>query len=90
MNNTLRAKKVTSVLLMIGRVCSSEMLVAIHPAIWYYADKGNVVLSAPWKYKGGVEVYLHSFLTYALGGHEWSASRRDHFTLTKDTQVPND
>jgi len=46
MNNTLRAKKVTTVLLMIGRVCSSEMLVAIHPAIWYYADKGNV-LSAP-------------------------------------------
>jgi hypothetical protein len=46
MNNTLRVKKVTSVIFMIGRVGSSEMLVAIYPAIWYYADKGNV-LSTP-------------------------------------------
>ena len=40
-NNTLRVKKVTSVLFMRWRVCS-EILVAIYPAIWYYADKGNV------------------------------------------------
>jgi hypothetical protein len=28
---------------------------------------------------GGVEVYLHAFLTSALDGSEWSASRPGHF-----------
>lgn len=32
--------------LLIGAVCYCEMLVAIYPAIWYYAGKGNV-LSTP-------------------------------------------
>jgi hypothetical protein len=29
---------------------------------------------------GGVEVQLHAFLTSALDGGEWSASRSDRFT----------
>jgi hypothetical protein len=34
----------------------------------------------PWRRIGGVEVYLHEFLTSALDGGEWSASR--HCRLT--------
>jgi hypothetical protein len=34
----------------------------------------------PWKHIGGVEVYLNSFPTSALGGGERSASRPDGFT----------
>jgi hypothetical protein len=30
---------------------------------------------------GGVDVYIHVFLTSALVGGEWSASRPDRFTL---------
>jgi hypothetical protein len=30
---------------------------------------------------GGVDVYIHIFLTSALAGGEWSASRPGHFTL---------
>jgi len=30
---------------------------------------------------GGMEVLPHIFLTLALGGNEWSASRPDRFTL---------
>jgi hypothetical protein len=29
---------------------------------------------------GGVDVYIHNFLTSALAGGEWSASRHDRFT----------
>jgi hypothetical protein len=32
------------------------------------------------KVYGGVDVYIHIFLTSALGGGEWSASRTGHFT----------
>jgi hypothetical protein len=32
------------------------------------------------KVYGGVEVYVHVFLTSALLGGEWSASRPGHFT----------
>jgi hypothetical protein len=28
----------------------------------------------------GVDVYIHIFLTSAIAGGEWSASRSDHFT----------
>jgi hypothetical protein len=34
----------------------------------------------PWRHTGGVEVYLHAFLTLALNGGEWSASLPSHFT----------
>jgi len=33
----------------------------------------------------GVEVQLHVFLTLALDGGEWSASRPGHFTLGERT-----
>jgi hypothetical protein len=32
------------------------------------------------KMYGGVDVYIHIFLTSALVGGEWSASRLGHFT----------
>jgi hypothetical protein len=34
---------------------------------------------------GGVTVYLHVFLTSALVGGEWSASRLSHFTPEKSS-----
>jgi hypothetical protein len=37
----------------------------------------------------GVEVHFHAFLTSALDGGEWSASRADRFTPRKETLVPN-
>jgi len=36
---------------------------------------------------GGVEVFLPTFLTPALDGGEWSASRPGSFTLGKKTPV---
>jgi hypothetical protein len=35
----------------------------------------------------GMEVWLHAFLTFALDGGEWSASRSGSFTPEK-TPVP--
>jgi hypothetical protein len=37
---------------------------------------------------GEVEVYLHVFLTSALVGAKWSASRPGHFTPRKEPPVP--
>jgi hypothetical protein len=36
---------------------------------------------------GGVKVYFHAFLTLALDGGEWFASRPGSFTLRKDLPV---
>jgi hypothetical protein len=36
---------------------------------------------------GGVDVWLHEFLTLALDGHEWSASRSGRFTPAKEPPV---
>jgi hypothetical protein len=36
----------------------------------------------------GVEVQLHAFLTSALGGGEWLASRPGRFTFDVRLQVP--
>jgi hypothetical protein len=38
----------------------------------------------------GVELYLHAFLTSALGGSEWSASRPSRFTPGKSPWYPSD
>jgi hypothetical protein len=38
----------------------------------------------------GVEVYLNEFLTSALDGGEWTASRPDHFTSMERTRYPLD
>jgi len=37
---------------------------------------------------GGMEVWLHVFLTSALDGDEWSASRPSRFTPGKEPPVP--
>jgi hypothetical protein len=37
---------------------------------------------------GGMEVWFHEFLTLALDGGEWSASRPDRFTPRKEPLVP--
>jgi len=37
---------------------------------------------------GGVEVQLHSFITLALDGDEWSAWCPNHFTLQKRSWYP--
>jgi hypothetical protein len=36
----------------------------------------------------GVEIQLHTFLTLALDGGEWSASHPSHFTPEKRALVP--
>jgi hypothetical protein len=36
----------------------------------------------------GVELWLHVFLTSALDGGEWSASRPGRFTIRKEPLVP--
>jgi hypothetical protein len=38
----------------------------------------------------GVHVYIHIFLTSALVGGEWSASRPGRFTPGKEPQYPSD
>jgi hypothetical protein len=42
------------------------------------------------KMYGGVDVYIHIFLTSALAGGEWSASRPESFTPGKEPLVPLD
>jgi hypothetical protein len=37
---------------------------------------------------GGLEVLLHVFLTSALGGDEWSASRPNRFIPGEGTPIP--
>jgi hypothetical protein len=37
---------------------------------------------------GGVDVQIHIFLTSALVGGEWSASRPCHFTPGKEAPAP--
>jgi hypothetical protein len=37
---------------------------------------------------GGVDEYIHSFLTSALTGGEWSASRPGRFNSEKKPPVP--
>jgi hypothetical protein len=37
---------------------------------------------------GGVEIYLHPFLTSALGGDEWLASRPGRLTYWKEPRYP--
>jgi hypothetical protein len=37
---------------------------------------------------GGVEAWLHSFLTSGLVGDEWSISRPGRFTTWKETRYP--
>jgi hypothetical protein len=46
--------------------------------------KLNVPVSTTLKHTGGVEVKLHSFLTSALDGGEWKASRAGRFTYGKE------
>jgi hypothetical protein len=37
---------------------------------------------------GEVDVYIHIFLTSALAGSEWAASRPGHLTPGKETPLP--
>jgi hypothetical protein len=39
--------------------------------------------------EGGVEVYLHAFLTSALDGGEWSDSRPSRFTSRERSPPPH-
>jgi hypothetical protein len=41
--------------------------------------KGKVFFTNATKHTGGMESQLHPFLTPALGGSEWSASRPERF-----------
>ena len=50
-----------------------------HPASHHRDLNTNVSLPTTWRRMGRVEVVLHSFLTFALDGGKWSASRCDRF-----------
>jgi hypothetical protein len=53
-------------------------------------DKAIPVLSTtPLRRIGGVEGYLHAFLTSEIDGGEWSASRPGRFTPGKKPFVSN-
>jgi hypothetical protein len=48
-----------------------------------------VTISTPWRHTGGAaEVYLHSLLTSALDGSDWSTSRPGRFTYGQELQTP--
>jgi hypothetical protein len=54
-----------------------------------HSDKGkgkDVRMHAMWAY-GGVEVWLHSYLIWVLGGCGWSASRTGDFTSRQELPV---
>jgi hypothetical protein len=42
------------------------------------------------KAQGAVDVYIHIFLTSAITGGEWSASRPGHFIPEKEPPYPLD
>ena len=46
----------------------------------YLYNRVTLFLSTSWRHVGGVEVYLHSFLTSAIDGGEWSASHSVRFS----------
>jgi hypothetical protein len=48
----------------------------------------ELIMHYAMKAYGGVDVYIHIFLTSSLVGGEWSASRPGRFTPGKDTPVP--
>ena len=50
----------------------------------------KVSLSTPWTHIWGVKVQLHSFLTFALDGSEWSTSCPSCFTPGERTPVPTE
>jgi hypothetical protein len=45
-------------------------------------------VSMPWGHTGGIEVWLHTFLTLPIDGHEWLASRPSCFATGKRIQYP--
>jgi hypothetical protein len=49
---------------------------------WLRHDSEDVAVSAM-KACGGLEVYLHVFLSLVVEGVEWSASHLDRFTWSK-------
>lgn len=57
----------------------TEMLVTIHKTNF----NGKIVPVHFMKAYGGLDLRLHSFLTFSLDEREWSASRLDCFTLEK-------
>ena len=60
--------------------------------IWKYKMKKWVKvkfpLSTSWRHIGGVEVWLHSFLTSALAGSEWSVSCPSCLTAWRESWYP--
>jgi hypothetical protein len=50
----------------------------VNLSLWFFK-----LSTTPWRLYGGAEVWLHAFLTSALDGGEWSASRPYRFTPRK-------
>jgi hypothetical protein len=60
-------------------VCSSDLKNSTSHRKWHKRGSGKNLYST--KVYGGVEIYLHSFLTLALDQGEWSTSHLDGFTF---------
>jgi hypothetical protein len=54
----------------------------------YLENEGNIPVHYDMKAYGGVDVYIHVFLTSALVGGEWSDSSSGRFTLGETAPVP--
>jgi len=52
-------------------------MIKVDPVLW--------LSTTPLRHIGGVEIQLHAFLTSALDGGEWSASRPGRFTSQERT-----
>jgi len=52
--------------------------------------KAELSLSTAWRHTGGVEVQLHSFLTSALDGGEWTTTRPDRCIPGGRNPVPTE
>jgi len=57
------------------QVCAAAALLIIQYTTLKFRKSKAVTVRANKPYRGGVEVWLHSFLTSALDGGEWSASQ---------------
>ena len=80
-------RNVTSLLMLFPYFVSLRVyIVKLNQLIQVYIKITNKILKL--QHLRGAEVQLHSFLTSALDGCEWSASRPGRFTYSKELRYP--
>jgi hypothetical protein len=66
----------------------SESFIPLASPVRWKRPAPKFSLSTPWRYIGGVEVYVHVSLTSALDGGEWLTSRPGRFIPGKEPLYP--